>query len=129
MTEEQNSGITSQQYWRQREDLSGHVESGKEPNGPQHTAQSNIINGEKLIGACTAHNLTPREHVESPRGRADGMEWGVGGVKPGNEIFDHIVHRYKLAVNKSSQSESTRWHYAKLKHTMDNPEAELHFEE
>ena len=39
-----------------------------------------------------------------------------------------MVHRYKLAVNKSRQRETTRWHYAKLKHAMDNPEAELKFE-
>ena len=49
-----------------------------------------------------------------------------GGIKPSKEIFDHVpltmVHRYKLAVYKSRQSETTRWHYARLKHAMDNPE-------
>ena len=39
-------------------DFNGHVEAGARPNGPLHLAQSNNTNGDRLIGACTIHNLT-----------------------------------------------------------------------
>ena len=59
------------------------------------------------------------------------MRLRPGGVKPGREIFDHIpltmVHRYKLAVKKTRKGETTRWHFARLKHAMDDPEAEHQF--
>ena len=54
-----------------------------------------------------------------------------GGIKPGRRIFDHtplaMAHRYKLAVITSRRGETTRWHCARQKHAMDNPEAELQF--
>ena len=79
--------------------------------------------------AVSEHAFEEVEQVKAQIKAA--MRLRPGGVKPGKELFDHIpltmVHRYKLAVKKTRKSETTKWHFARLKHAMDDPEAERQF--
>ena len=79
--------------------------------------------------AVSEHAFEEVEQVKAQIKAA--MRLRPGGVKPGRELFDHIpltmVHRYKLAVKKTRKGEMTKWHFARLKHAMDDPEVERQF--